>query len=136
MATITREIHIDASPETVWEALRDVSALHTRLVPGFVVACEMDGPDTRAVTFFTGAVARERLVGFDEERRRLAYTVVASGLGATHHNASAEAREDAGGGTRFVWTTDVLPDELAIPIGALMDRGIGVIKATMEGAVP
>ena len=36
MASIRREVHIDARPETVWDALRDVGALHHRLVPGFV----------------------------------------------------------------------------------------------------
>jgi hypothetical protein len=31
-----------------------------------------------------------------------------------------------------VWITDVLPDELAAGIGEMMDRGIGVIKQTLE----
>jgi len=37
MASIRKEVVINAKPETVWAALRDVGALHTRLVPGFVV---------------------------------------------------------------------------------------------------
>ncbi len=37
MASIRREILINASPEHVWSAVRDVGALHTRLVPGFVI---------------------------------------------------------------------------------------------------
>lgn len=40
MATIAQEIVTKASPAAVWEAIRDVGALHTRLVPGFVVATE------------------------------------------------------------------------------------------------
>ena len=36
MATICKEILIDAPPEHVWDALRDFGALHERLVPGFV----------------------------------------------------------------------------------------------------
>jgi hypothetical protein len=32
----------------------------------------------------------------------------------------------------FVWITDVLPDEVAGPIAQLMDRGVMVIKQTME----
>ena len=37
MASISREIVIDARPEQVWDAVRDVGAPHTRLAPGFVV---------------------------------------------------------------------------------------------------
>ena len=43
MASIRREISIAATAERVWDALRDVGALHTRLVPGFVTDCRLDG---------------------------------------------------------------------------------------------
>jgi uncharacterized protein YndB with AHSA1/START domain len=49
MASIRREVILDAPVETVWEALRDVGELHTRLVPGFVVDCRLDG-EARVVT--------------------------------------------------------------------------------------
>ena len=39
--------------------------------------------------------------------------------------------EDAGG-TRFVWTTDVLPDDLAPTIAGLMDAGLAAIRSTLE----
>jgi hypothetical protein len=32
MASIRKDIHTMASPEDVWEAIRDIGALHTRLV--------------------------------------------------------------------------------------------------------
>lgn len=133
MATVQTDIHIDTSPELAWEALRDFGALHERLVPGFVVDTELDGDGTRVVTFFNGAVAREVLVGLDDDLRRLAYSVVDGPLGSTHHNASAQVVDD-GSGSRFVWTTDVLPDHLADPTRELMGKGIEVIKATLEAA--
>jgi uncharacterized protein YndB with AHSA1/START domain len=131
MASICKEILIDAPPEKVWDALADFGALHERLVPGFVVAAELHG-DVRVITFFNGSVARERLIGTDVDARRLAYTVIDGPLGAAHHNASAQVVAAPGGGTRFVWITDVLPDELAAPTGGLMDRGLAVIKETLE----
>ncbi|MGH9185409.1 MAG: SRPBCC family protein [Acidimicrobiales bacterium] len=134
MASVIKEIHIDARPEEVWAALRDFAAVHERLVPGFVVDSHLDGDDTRVVTFFNGVVAREVLVGVDDEARRLAYTVVESPMPTTHHNASAQVFADSEGGSRFVWITDVLPDEFAAGIGDLMQHGIGVIKQTLEGA--
>ncbi len=136
MASIIRQISIDSLPEDVWAALRDFGALHQRLVPGFVVDAHLEGNDTRVVTFFNGAVAREMLVGVDDDARRLAYSVIESALGSTHHNASAQVFTDGHGRSRFVWITDVLPDHLAAPIGQLMDQGIGVIKRTLESRAP
>ncbi len=48
MASIRREVHIQAAPEKVWDAMRDVGALHTRLCPEFVVDTKMEGNDVRA----------------------------------------------------------------------------------------
>ncbi len=132
MASIYKEIAIEAPSEEVWAALRDFGALHERLVPGFVTAAEVCG-DVRVITFFNGAVASERLVGTDDDARRLAYTVVEGPLGATHHNAAAQVLADGDGRSRFVWVTDVLPDDLAPATSGLMDRGLAVIKATLEG---
>ena len=39
-----------------------------------------------------------------------------------------------GEGTRFVWITDVLPDEIADSIRALVEQGSQIIKRTLEGA--
>ena len=36
MATIRSELKTRARPSEVWSAIRDIGALHTRLVPGFV----------------------------------------------------------------------------------------------------
>ena len=57
MASIRKEILIAARPETVWAAIRDVGAVHTRLAPGFVVDSRLEG-ETRVVTFANGFVVR------------------------------------------------------------------------------
>ena len=57
MATIHKEIEIERNKEFVWDAIRDVGAIHKRLVPGFVVDCRLEG-DSRIVTFANGMVAR------------------------------------------------------------------------------
>ena len=50
MAAIHKEIEIERNREFVWDAIRDVGAIHKRLVPGFVVDCKLEG-DSRIVTF-------------------------------------------------------------------------------------
>jgi carbon monoxide dehydrogenase subunit G len=129
MASVRKEILIDADPDAVWDALRDWGAVHQRLVPGFVVAARLDGED-RVVTFFNGAVVRELFVDLDEEARRLVWSV--AGGPYTHHNASAQVFAAGAGRTRFVWIADLLPHELEGEIDELMTRATAVLKQTME----
>ncbi len=128
MATIRVERTIDAPPESVWDALRDWGALHERLVPGFVTDTRLDGKD-RIVTFFNGAVVREVLIDSDDGERRLVWSVVDGPY--THHNGAAQVFAE-GGGSRFVWTADLLPDEAAAPTAEMMERGIEVLKQAQE----
>ena len=132
MATIIRDVTIDTEPATAWDALRDFGALHQRLAPGFITDCQMVRTDARRITFFNGAVAREQLIGIDDDTRRLAYSIVESSLNMTHHNAAAQIADDGRGGTRFTWTVDVLPDEVAPPIADMMATGLAAIKATLD----
>jgi len=129
MASIIKEFILEASPERVWEALRDFNAVHVRLAPGFLTDCRIEG-SKRILTFFNGMIATEQLVGSDERARRLCYTVV--GGRAAHHNASAQVFAEGDNRTRFVWITDVLPDEAAVPIAAMMDQGIAAMRKALE----
>ncbi len=115
----------------LWAALRDVGALHTRLVPGFVVDTRLED-GARVVTFGNGMVARELIVDVDDEARRLVWSVVGGRF--THHNASAQVFADGEGRSRFVWIADLLPDEIAGDIRALIEQGSAVIKKTLERA--
>jgi len=129
MASIRKEVMIDAPPDDVWAALRDWGALHQRLVPGFAIDTRIDGRD-RLVTFFNGAVVREVLVDLDDDAHRLAWSIVEGPY--THHNASAQVFAVDDAGTLFVWIADLLPDEAAGRTSELMERGINTIKQTLE----
>jgi len=131
MATIYREVHIQADPDKVWSALRDVGALHTRLCPGFVVDTKMDG-SARIVTFGNGRVAREEIVSVDESLRRVAWAIVGGAL--IHYNGAAQVIPLPEGGCRFTWTSDVLPNEAAPAVQAMIEEGIAVTKRTLEAA--
>jgi len=130
MASIHKEASITASPEEVWAALRDWGALHERLAPGFVTDTRLDGED-RIVTFFNGAVVRERLVSLDDKTRRLAWSIVEGPY--AHHNGVAKVSEGEDGGCRFTWTADLLPNELADPTAEMMGRGMEAIRTALSG---
>jgi carbon monoxide dehydrogenase subunit G len=130
MASIQREVLIQADPATVWDALSDVGALHRRLAPGFVTDVRLE-EGARVVTFGNGLVARELIVDIDDKARRLVWSVVGGRM--THHNASAQVLPDGEGGSRFGWIADLLPHELAPGVAAMMEQGLAVIKRTLEG---
>src|SRR6516225_8217259 len=87
MATIRSELKTRAAASEVWSAIRDIGALHTRLVPGFVVDTKLE-LGARVVTFANGDRAR-------------------------HYNAAVQVSELADGSTSVVWTTDFLPDDIS-----------------------
>jgi uncharacterized protein YndB with AHSA1/START domain len=130
MASITKQRTIAAPPEEVWDALRDWGALHERLARGFATDVQVEENGDRIATFVTGAVARERLVDLDERNRRLAWSIVEGPY--AHHNGVAQVFDAGDGTARFVWVADLLPDELAEPTAAMMERGIDAIKSTLE----
>jgi len=129
MASIRKEIETKARPDDVWAAIADIGALHTRLVPGFVVDTKLE-PGARVVTFGNGMVVREPIVTIDGTSRRLVWT--AEGGRTTHYNASVQVFSQAAGTTAVVWVADFLPDEVASSIAAAMEAGMTVMKKTLD----
>jgi len=130
MASIHQEILIHAEPAAVWDAVRDVGHVHTRVAPGFLTGCRMeDEPLARVVTFANGIVARELIVDIDDAARRLVWSVVGGRM--SHHNASMQI-VDEGGAARVVWVADLLPNDLAGAIAAMIGQGLAAMKTTLE----
>lgn len=129
MASIHKEVLIDTPAGHVWDAVRDVGAIHVRLARGFVLDTRLEG-DSRLVTFGGGAVARERIVDLDDDAMRLAYSVVE--WRATHHHASIQVFADGPDRSRVVWIADVLPHDLAGLVGGMMEQGCAAMKHTLE----
>lgn len=129
MASIREEIFTAAPGYEVWDAIRDVGALHTRLVPGFVVDTRLE-QGVRVVTFGNGMTVHEPIVDVDDRERRLVWS--AAGATTTHYNASLQVFDEANG-SRVVWIVDLLPHEAAGRVGAMMKQGIEVMKRTLDG---
>jgi carbon monoxide dehydrogenase subunit G len=129
MASIRKEISIQAPPEHVWQAIRDYGAVHQRVAQGFVVDTHLEGDD-RVVTFFNGLVIRELLIDLDDHARRLVYS--AAGGRAEHHNASFQVVADGEAGSRVIWIADCLPHELTEYISTMMEQGATAMKQTLE----
>lgn len=129
MASIHKDIRIDVPAAQAWDAMRDVGALHTRLVAGFVLDCKLEG-EVRQLRFANGVQASERLISVDDERRRVAWS--ATGARLSHHNASAQVLDEGDGRCRVVWIADLLPHDMAPAIAGMIDEGLAAMKRTLE----
>jgi hypothetical protein len=130
MASIRNEIIVRASPECVWDALRDFGAVHRRVAPDFLTDSKLEG-DVRIVTFANGAVARETLVSSDDESRRLVYAIMDQRF--KHYSASVQVLREVDG-SRVVWIIDLLPDDLAGYVTQMAQQGAVAMKAALEKA--
>jgi carbon monoxide dehydrogenase subunit G len=128
MATIRQEMILRTDPAKVWDAVRDVGAIHTRLAPDFVSNVEIDG-DARIVTFANGRIVREEIVTVDDPARRLVWSAV--GTQMTHHNGSIQVFSEDGG-CRLVWIADILPNALSDYISGMMQQGLEAMKKKLE----
>jgi Polyketide cyclase / dehydrase and lipid transport len=129
MATIRSEIKTRARPSDVWSAIRDVGALHTRLVPGFVTDTKLE-LGARIVTFVNGTVLREPIVTLDDEARRLVWTH--EGGRAQHYNGALQVSELADGLTTVVWTADFLPDDITGYMSRAIEAGMAAMQRSLD----
>lgn len=129
MATVTKEVNTRAAPDRVWDAIRDIGALHTRLVPGFVTDTRLER-DARIVTFADGSIVREPIVTLDEVARRLVWTV--EGGRTVHFNGAVQVHERSDGGSRVIWMSDFLPDDASAYIDGAMEAGARAMRVAME----
>lgn len=92
----------------VWDAIRGIGSLHTRLVPGFVIETRLE-PGARLVTFANSKRMREPIVSLADHARRLAWST--EGIGAPYYSAAVQVLT-SDTTTRVVWIADFLPDDI------------------------
>jgi hypothetical protein len=129
MATVRKEFRSVRSADEVWEKLRKFDAVH-ELAPGFVTATKMEPSGARVVTFANGMEIREWLVSSDDGARRLVYAILDHPK-YQHYSASAQVFGD-GQGSRFEWTVDFLPDEMAGMQDASMTAGAAAMAKALS----
>lgn len=131
MAHVSKEIVIESGAGDVWEVIGNFAKGPLRMAPGLVLDTTADG-DERTVTFADGTVVREKRISLDHDVRRIAYSVVGGTVAPEHDNAAMQIVADGERRCRMVWTRDVLPDELAEPMGKVMAHCLTVVKKTLD----
>ncbi len=131
MAWARKSVEVNVAAAAVWDAVRDVGNLHTRVAPSLVTHCEME-PDggARIVTFGNGMVLREPIIAIDDGAMRVAWTAQSDDW--EHHNASIQVFALNDNRCEAVWTADVLPHKAGETITMIMEMGLGAMKAHLE----
>jgi carbon monoxide dehydrogenase subunit G len=136
MASVHKQVLIDASPDYVWAAIRDFGAVQ-RVAPGFIANCHIEGDQdsiARVITFGNGRVARELLVDIDDARRRLVYAEPSSPF--ITRSASFQVFAQGESASVVVWIIDVLPNSFADLMASNMDKAMAIMKQTLEASTP
>jgi hypothetical protein len=131
MASVYKEIDVDVAPGQVWDVIRDVGAVHKRLLPGRVINTQIEG-NIRTLTFPDQRMTRELIITVDDTMRRLAYAVIETGLPFTFHHATFQVFAAEKGQTRLVWITDLLPDSCTEYVRVRMEYGARDMKQAIE----
>ena len=131
MGTVRQEIFTTATPAEAWDAIRDIGALHTRLVPGFVTDTRLE-PGARIVTFGNGVVMREPIISVDDKSMRVAWT---ADTGFTsHYNGAVQVTSGKNFGACVAWTADFLPHEATQKMDELMKSAMEIMKKTLDNS--
>jgi len=131
MASIRTEFVIDANAGRVWQVIRDWADGPVGMAPGHVASSHAEG-NIRVVTFANGTIAREQLVACDDDARRIVYSMVGDTVRPEHDNAAMQIVPDGADRCRFVWSRDVLPDDLAEPFRMAMEEASAIIRRTLS----
>jgi hypothetical protein len=87
MASVVVEIPARALTAAAWDAVREIGALHTRLVAGFGAATELDA-GRRRVTFANGLKVFEPIISLSDDMCRLVWTAVGGNDAVRRFNSS------------------------------------------------
>jgi carbon monoxide dehydrogenase subunit G len=67
----------------------------------------------------------------NDNLRRLVWTAQGGTPGLTHYNGAVQVFPQEAGGSRVIWTADVLPDEAAPAIEAMMKEGAKAMNVAL-----
>ncbi|OAI44564.1 polyketide cyclase [bacterium SCGC AG-212-C10] len=136
MSSVHQEVVVQSDAAHAWDVIRDVGAVHTRLLPGRVANTRIEG-DYRFLTFPDGREIRELIIDIDDDRRRFSYAVIeGDSLGLTYHHATFQVEPDGEDQCRLLWVTELLPATLVDAVRVRMEIGGAEMGRVIEGSGP
>ncbi|MGH1343029.1 MAG: SRPBCC family protein [Nannocystales bacterium] len=119
MATVIKTYAIDNDLDSVWKRLADPEQIHHLF--GFLTSAQAQA-GSRVCRTADGAEIHERIFSVDHDTRRIAYTITRSPFGFEAHAASWQAAQADGDTTTVTLLVDVLPDNAAEALEAMLEQ--------------
>lgn len=135
MASIRRELRIDRPAHLVWPLIGDPGRIK-EWFPG-MVDCTVEQTEdgvSRTVTLGTGMTLVERVVTNDPIARRFQYRI--TGGVFTEHLGTVDVIDLGDDTCLGVYSTDAVPDVMALVIGGATGDALRNIRDLVEGAAP
>jgi carbon monoxide dehydrogenase subunit G len=127
MAKATAERQMKASPDAVWEVVRDFHGLGDWM-PG-IESSRSDGDDR--ILSMMGMEVREHLLKLDDPGRSITYSIT-DGAPVETHEATITVVAD-GEGSKVIWDVDATPDDMAGLMQGIYQQSLEALKTHVSG---
>lgn len=129
MATLRSDITIDRPADEVWAVVSDAGRI-SDWFPS-VLTSSLDG-DQRSCELAGGVPLTEEIVTNDSSLRRFQYRITGGGVPAESHLGTVDVLPLHARRSLVVYSTEIMPDELAGTLGPAVEEGIHGLKQYCE----
>lgn len=127
MGTVRRHIFIDANADTVWSLVGEPGRLHDWFP---TTSTKLEG-SKRWITLASGITFEEDIVTLDHDLRRFQYRIVNNPI-ITQHLGTVDVIADGDDRCVVIYSTDMEPEVLALPIAGAAGVGLEALKRRFE----
>lgn len=127
MGTVRRHVFVDCDADTVWKFVGSPERLHEWFP---ITSCRVEDKK-RWITLASGITFEEDIVTLDHDLRRFQYKIVNNPL-ITFHLSTLDVIPDGPNRCVVIYSTDMDPEVLALPIGGAAGVGLKKVKEMFD----
>ena len=128
MGTVRRHAFVECNAYKVWSFVGAPERLHEWFP---ITECRVEG-NKRWITLAAGIVFEEDIVTLDHDLRRFQYKIVNNSL-IKFHLGTVDVIPDGDKRCLVVYSTDMEPEVLALPIAGAASLGLEKVKQMFDG---
>ena len=128
MGTVRRHAFVECNADKVWSFVGAPERLHEWFP---ITECRVEG-NKRWITLAAGIVFEEDIITLDQDLRRFQYKIVNNSL-IKFHLGTVDVIPDGDKRCLVVYSTDMDPEVLALPIAGAASLGLEKVKQMFDG---
>jgi hypothetical protein len=128
MGTVRRHTFVDCNADKVWSFVGAPERLHEWFP---ITECRVEG-NKRWITLAAGIVFEEDIITLDQDLHRFQYKIVNNSL-IKFHLGTVDVIPDGDNRCLVMYSTDMDPEVLALPIAGAASLGLEKIKQMFDG---